>query len=77
MYSRDDVEIALYALEDGMGAAEAAELVGCSETAVEALYQRPPFVTLPLRPIASRRSTCPCPPRGLSGSPPRGPSSGP
>ena len=29
MYSRDDVELALYALEEGMGARGAAELVGC------------------------------------------------
>ena len=34
MYSRDDVELALYALEEGMGARGAAELVGCGVTAV-------------------------------------------
>lgn len=34
MYGRDDVELALYALEEGMGAREAAELVGCGVTAV-------------------------------------------
>ncbi|WP_199564873.1 MULTISPECIES: hypothetical protein, partial [unclassified Olsenella] len=31
---RDDVELALYALEEGMGARGAAELVGCGVTAV-------------------------------------------
>lgn len=34
MYSRDDVELALYALEDGMSAREAAELVGCGVSSV-------------------------------------------
>ena len=33
MYSRDDVELALCALEEGMGARGAAELVGCGVTA--------------------------------------------
>lgn len=34
MYGKDDVELALYALEEGMGACGAAELVGCGVTAV-------------------------------------------
>jgi hypothetical protein len=34
MYGRDDVELALYALEEGMGARGAADLVGCGVTAV-------------------------------------------
>lgn len=34
MYGRDDVELALYALEEGMGASGAAELVGCGATTV-------------------------------------------
>uniref|UniRef100_UPI00325FB89A hypothetical protein n=1 Tax=Olsenella uli TaxID=133926 RepID=UPI00325FB89A len=34
MYGRDDVELALYALEEGMGAGGAAELVGSGETTV-------------------------------------------
>ena len=34
MYSRDDVELALLAVGEGMSRREAAELVGCGETAV-------------------------------------------
>ncbi|WP_455137792.1 IS3 family transposase [Thermophilibacter sp.] len=34
MYDREDVELALYALEEGMSTREAARLVGCSQTAV-------------------------------------------
>ena len=34
MYGRDEVGLALYALEEGMGASGAAELVGCGVTAV-------------------------------------------
>ena len=34
MYDKDDVELALLAVEEGMSRREAAELVGCGETAV-------------------------------------------
>ncbi|WP_158094527.1 hypothetical protein [Olsenella sp. An290] len=36
MYSREDVELALLALGEGMSRREAAELVGCGEDAVRA-----------------------------------------
>ncbi len=34
MYSKDDVELALLVVREGMSRREAAELAGCGETAV-------------------------------------------
>ena len=79
MYDKDDVELALLAVEEGMSRREAAELVGCGETAVgNWLAGRLPHSCLPSARIQREgrtRGARMCP-RGVYDPPTTGPLAG-
>ena len=79
MYDKDDVELALLAVEEGMSRREAAELVGCGETAVgNWLAGRLPHSCLPSARIQREgrtRGARMCP-RGVYDPPTTGPLTG-
>ena len=79
VYCRDDVELALLAVEEGMSRREAAEMVGCGETALRGwLAGRLPHSCLPSARIEGkeRREGASMCPRGVYDPPARGPLAG-